>query len=114
MSSTNSNESLVVVIQQMGHVPAFKNKKLIARGRLITQPKVRRWMEKATQGLHSQLKSLFQTSEEETSMVPWQLSAIASWPADDNWKEIPSISTRVRIVEKGNEGAIITLTRISP
>jgi hypothetical protein len=35
-------------------------------------------------------------------------------PYDDNWKAIPEITVRVRVVEKGEEGAIIRLTKISP
>lgn len=99
-------------ISGMGHCPAFKNKKMIARGRLITQPKVRQWMAKATKAMCCQLKCLFQTTDAETSTGAWQQSAIASLPSDDNWKEIPLKVIRVRKVDKGHEGVLITLRKI--
>lgn len=114
MNSTPTNDSLVLVIQGLGHVPAFKNKKIIAGKRLITAPKARQWMEQATKAMYSQLKSLFQTKDDATSTEPWQPSAIASWPLDDNWKVIPHITVKVRTVAKGDEGAIITIDKISP
>ena len=114
MSSTSSTDKLVIAIRGIGHVPAFKNKKIICGKRLITAPEARQWMELATKDMLSQLKSLFQTEEGETSTEPWQQSAIASWPQDDNWQQIPMIQVKVRTVKKGDEGAIITLTKISP
>lgn len=114
MKPTNTDESLVILIRGIGHVPAFKNKKIIAGKRLVTAPKARQWMELATKDMYSQLKSLFQTEGDETSTEPWQRSAIASWPLDDNWKQIPMIQVKVRQVEKGDEGAIVKLQKISP
>lgn len=114
MKPTNTNESLVIIIRGIGHVPAFKNKKIIAGKRLITAPKARQWMELATKDMYSQLKSLFQTEGDETSTEPWQRSAMSSWPQDDNWQQIPLIQVKVRTVKKGDEGAIVTLTKISP
>jgi len=114
MSTTNSTDKLVIAIRGIGHVPAFKNKKIICGKRLVTAPKARQWMELATKDILCQLKSLFQTEEGETSTEPWQRSAIASWPQDDNWQQIPMIQVKVRTVKKGDEGAIITLTKISP
>ena len=107
-------DELVLVVRGLGAGPAFKNKKIIVGKRLITAPKARQWMESAVSSMHSQLKSLCQTKEDATSTVPWQQSAIALLPSDDNWKAIPEISVRVRMVEKGDEGAIIRLTKISP
>ena len=114
MSSTSSTDKLVITIRGIGHVPAFKNKKIICGKRLVTAPKARQWMELATKDMLSQLKSLFQTEGGVTSTELWQQSAIASWPQDDNWQQIPLIQVRVRTVNKGDEGAIITLTKISP
>lgn len=114
MNSTPTNDSLVLVIQNLGHAPAFKNKKIICGKRLITAPKARQWMEQATKDLYSQLKSLYQTKGGATSTEPWQLSAMSSWPLDDNWKVIPHITVKVKMVEKGEEGAIITIDKISP
>ena len=116
MSMTNTSDKLVLCIRGIGHVPAFKNKKIIVGGgkRLITAPKAQRWMASATKDLYSQLKSLYQTKDDATSTVPWQHSAMSSWPSDDNWKELPQITVQVRTVPKGDEGAIITLEKISP
>ena len=104
---------LCLTIKGLGHVPAFKNKKIIVGGnRLITAPKARKFMEQATKGLYSQLKSLCQTCGGATSMGPWQRYATSLLPSDDNWKQIPEITVRVRQVEKGEEGAIIHLRKI--
>ena len=108
----NTNESLVLAIRAIGHVPAFKNKKIIAGKRLITAPKCKKWMEEATDSIISQLKYLCQTDGEETSTEPWQQSAIALLPQDDAWKFIPSITVKVKVVRKGDEGAVITLTKL--
>ncbi len=107
-------EELTLVVVGLGNVPAFKNKKIIVGKRLITAPKARRWMESAVKDLYSQLKCLFQTSGGATSTVRWQQSAMSSLPSDDNWRQIPEISVKVRQVEKGEEGAVIHLRKISP
>ena len=114
MNSTPPNDSLVLVNQNLGHAQALKNKKIICGKRLIPAPKARQWMEQATKDLYSQLKSLYQTKDGATSTEPWQLSAMSSWPLDDNWKVIPHITVKVRVVPKGEEGAIITIDKISP
>jgi hypothetical protein len=109
-----SEDELVLVVKGLGAVPAFKNKKIIVGKRLITAPKARQWMVSAVSNMYSQLKSLYQTSGGATSTVRWQQSATALLPYDDNWKAIPEITVKVRMVEKGEEGAIIRLTRLSP
>jgi hypothetical protein len=114
MKQMNTSDSTVILIRGIGHVPAFKNKKIIAGKRLVTAPKARQWMELATKDMYSKLKSLYQTGEGATSTEHWQQSAIASWPSDDNWQQIPQITVKVRRVEKGDEGAIVRLTKISP
>lgn len=112
MSLENTNESLVIAIRSIGHVPAFKNKKIIAGKRLITAPKAKKWMEQAKDSIISQLKSLCQTRGVETSTEHWQQYAMSLLPADDAWKFIPKITVTVKEVEKGEEGANIRLTRI--
>ncbi len=107
------DEEITLVVRGIGNVPAFKNKKIICGKRLITAPKARKWMEQAVSSLHSQLKSLFQTGGGATSTAHWQQSAMSSLPSDDNWKAIPQICVSVRQVEKGDEGAIIRLQKIS-
>jgi hypothetical protein len=102
-------------IKGLGHVPAFKNKKIIVGGnRLITAPKAKKWMISAQKLMYSQLKSKFQTTEGETSTVPWQLSAMSSWPSDDNCKVITEIHVLVKKVPKGEEGATVWIEKISP
>ena len=113
MNSTCTNGKLVIVIQHIGHVPAFKNKKIIAGKRLITAPKARKWMELATSSICSQLRSLCQTDDDATSTEDLQHSSIALLlPSDDNWKVIPKMYVEARVVPKGEEGAIIELTKL--
>lgn len=107
-------DPLVIDIKGVGHVPAFKNKKIICGKRLITAPKARKWMELAQKLMYSQLKSKFQTIEGATSTVPWQQYAMSSWPPDDNCKVISEIHVTVKKVPKGDEGATIYLQKISP
>ena len=107
------NGELTLVIKGLDNVPAFKNKKIICGKRLITAPKAKKWMESAATNLYSQLKCLFQTGDGATSTGQWQLSAMSSLPYDDNWKAIPQICVSVRQVEKGEQGAIIRLKKIS-
>lgn len=114
MTTMNTFDSTDILIRGIGHVPAFKNKKIICGKRLVTAPKARQWMELATKDILSQLKSLYQTEGDATSTELWRQSAMSSWPSDDNWQQIPMITVKVRRVEKGDEGAIITLTKISP
>ena len=110
---TTTSESLVINIRGIGHVPAFKNKKIICGKRLITAPKARKWMQNCAKAIYSKLKFLYQTEGGATSTVRWQQSAIASWPLDDNWKVIPKITVRVRVVPKGDEGAVIKITKLT-
>ena len=107
-------DEITLVVKDMGHVPAFKNKKRIKRGRLITAPRAQKWMSLCVSSFKSQLRHLFQTGAGATSTECWQHSAMLSWPQDDNWKVMPKITISVRQVEKGEEGAIVTLTKISP
>ena len=99
-------------IQGKGHCPAFKNKKMIARGRLITQPKVRQWMDSVMRDMLCTLKSLYQTTGGETSMECWQQFATCSLAPDDRWQKIPLKVIRVRKVPKGEEGLLIKLRKI--
>jgi hypothetical protein len=115
MSNTKKHDDdLWLVVQGQGHVPAMKNKKRIFNGRLVTDPKCQRWMQACMSSFASQLHSAFRTSEGATSTVPWQLYAIASLPPDDNWKVMPEIMIRAEKVEKGEEGALIHIEKISP
>jgi hypothetical protein len=86
--------------------------KIIAGKRLITAPKARKWMEQATSSICSQLRSLCQTADDATSTEDCRRSSIALLPPDDNWKVIPKMCVEARVVPKGEEGAIIELTRL--
>ena len=112
MNSTLSNGELVLRISGLGHVPAFKNKKMIARGRLITQPKVKKWMADAVNSICFQLHSLCQTDDAAISTEDWRQSAIALLPPDDNWRVIPGEYVEAKMVAKGEEGAIIRIKKL--
>tara|TARA_Y100001963_G_scaffold159460_1_gene263220 strand:+ start:2966 stop:3292 length:327 start_codon:yes stop_codon:yes gene_type:complete len=105
-------EPTIFCIKGIGHVPAFKNKKIIVGKRLITAPKAQKWMEEARNSIISQLKFLCQTEGGETSMEHWPQYAMSLLPADDAWRYIPKITVTVRMVRKGDEGAIIKLEKI--
>lgn len=105
-------EPLTLVIRGIGHVPAFKNKKIIVGKRLITAPKAKKWMDQAKDSIISQLQCLCRIREGETSMGRWPQFAMSLLPADDAWKFIPKISVDVKMVPKGEEGAIVKLTKI--
>jgi hypothetical protein len=104
-------------IHGLGHVPSFKNSKMIARGRLITDPKKQAWMEQCAALMTAQLLSLFQTTETGTLTAQSLRSWIAtSLPLDDSLKWIESISVIWLSVPKGQEGArvMIAPSEISP
>ena len=108
------DSGLQLVVAGMGHVPAFKNRKRIARGQLITDPKVQKWMANCVSSFVSQLHSSSLTTDDATSTgQPLQFS-IASLPHDDNWKVLPEVHVRGVKVEKGEEGAQILIEKISP
>jgi hypothetical protein len=95
-------------------VPSFKNRKRIAAGRrLITDPRIRRWMETAIADFESQLSSLYRIGGGGT----WTASRARSWiascvPADDSWREVSELMVTAEIVERGAEGATVIITRL--
>lgn len=99
-----------LVVTGIGHVPSFKNNKMLTRGRLITDPKKQKWMEKAAASIASQLNSLCPTAEPGT---PTELSVrcwiVSSLPLDDSleWIGVPCGSWQR--VKKGAEGAELTI-----
>lgn len=96
------------------NVVSFKNSKMIARGRLITDPKKQKQMEQIIQSFASQLTSWFRTTGIETGTGCSALSQIALYlPLDDSLKWIAEHSVKSRQVSKGNEGAVITIERIA-
>lgn len=109
---TDKLEVLRLVIRGLGHVVSFKNSKMIARGRLITDPKKQEQMDRIIRSFESQLLSAFQTTEGAILTVPYRQFLTASLPADDDWKHLPEIHLSVALVPKGEEGAEITIERI--
>ena len=117
---TSSNATSVMLkIQGIEHVPSFKNSKEIVPGRagrramLITKPERQVWMEKAIVSFTYQLRCLFLTKGIATMTEPIPLSKIVSLlPLDDSRKWIPSHSVSTRLVPKGSEGAVITITKL--
>ena len=102
-----------LVVESQGHVPSFKNTKMLTRGRLITKPERQEWMERCTESFVSQLLSASQTSADGTSTVPCPRSSIPSLlPADDSVNDICEMVIRVQTVAKGQEGATIEVDRM--
>lgn len=110
--STQSGASLKLYIRQLGHVPSKKNSKMLARGRLITAPKIQEWVKKCIKAFASQLSSGTQTGAEGTWTAHFQQSWICLLPFDDNWTVVPKIHLEAIQVGKGEEGADILLEEI--
>ena len=94
-------------------MPSFKNGKMLARGRLITDPKKQKWMEKAAASFASQLLSLFQTGDQGTLTAQSARCLIPTClPLDDDleWIGVPCGSWRR--VKQGEEGAIVEIEQI--
>lgn len=106
----SNSQSITLAVGNIGHVPTFKNSKMIARGRLITDPKKQAWMDRCIDSFVYQLRSAFQTRGIATTTGPIPLSRIASLlPLDDSRKWIPSHSVNTRLVPKGQEGAELVI-----
>lgn len=105
------------------HVPSKKNNKMWitkAHGRplkrpfLITKPEYQEWTEKALQRLESILLSKCQTASDGIQQVQSRLCAILSLlPADDSVKDLTEGSWKVQFVNPGEEGAEVTITRLT-
>ncbi len=107
---------LKLVALGLGHCPAMKNSKMLARGRLITDPKKQKWMDQCIRSFESQLRSAFPTSAKGT----WTEQQRLYWTAlfercpefDDNWMVIPEITIKAVQVGKGKEGAVVEISVI--
>lgn len=107
---TASSSAIRLTIQGLGHVPSFKNNKMLARGRIITDPKKQKWMSKCEASLESQLRSIYQTTELAMPMA----RSLRSWiacvtPRSDSVRHIPILSVTVVKVKKGEEGCEIVI-----
>jgi hypothetical protein len=120
--------TLKLEIRGCGHIVSFKNTKMILpaqiekgtgrvlrRAMLITDPKKQILMRQYEACIESALYSAFQTAGGETGTGQSLLSWIASCVfVDDSLDQIPeSDGYRVERVEKGDEGAVIEITRIA-
>ena len=120
----SNRPSVKVILRGLGHVPSFKNSKMIVpvwrTGKggkkykcptLIAKPERQKWMQEATQLLTSQLQSVCQTADVGT-LTAICLQSLTAWSKqfDDSHQWIPRISLQVEVVEKGQEGADIELT----
>lgn len=102
---------LTLKIRGLGHVPAFKNHKLLTRGRLRTDPRKQKWMALCIQSIESQLRCLLATAD--AGMETGQLArSLIAWSQqfDDSLDWIPEHHCACRMVEKGQEGAEIALS----
>lgn len=113
-----------LVLEIRGDIPSFKNQKMILtklpngrplrRPLLITKPEFQKRMREIEDSFVLQLLSAFRTSDGKTLTGRLLRSAIAlSVPADDCWTWLPEIRIRAELCAKGQEGATITLERLT-
>lgn len=115
--TTEPIKTVRLEVSNLGHVPSFKNNKIIFRDkrtgrlRLITKPEYQKWMAACIQSFMSQLYSISQTIGDETLTGPQRRSLIAlSLPLDDSVQWITQLQINVQKVPKDSEGAVITVT----
>ncbi len=102
----------LVLRTQGSHVPSFKNSKMIARGKLITDPKKQKWMEECIRSFMSQLLYSFPMNVNETGTGPKLRSWIASsTPENDSCRYLTACSWNFCKYPKGLEGAEVVITR---
>lgn len=98
-------------IHGMGHVPSFKNSKMLCRGNLITDPKKRAWMDAATDSLESQLRCVSRIIGDGMQTAHCLQSLIAcATQFDDSVQWVPELHVRAVKCAKGDEGADIVVT----
>jgi hypothetical protein len=104
---------IVIEIAGVGNITSFKNSKMIARGRLITNPKKQKQMEKIIQCIESQLNSIFRITEDEI-LTGWhpRFAIATSLPLDDSRQWISKLEIYCDEVPVGKEGATITITKL--
>lgn len=104
---------VTLTVRGMGPVPAYKNSKLLCRGKLITKPEYKKWMEQCIRRFECQLTSSIATGDGEMETEEQRRSRIASSvPADDCWTAMAWGHIRGHLVPKGQEGATITIERL--
>ena len=105
---------MTLVVRGLGPVPAFKNSKLLARGRLITKPEYKRWMQRCVRAFESQLLSGTATGADATrTVLPPPCSTASLLPEDDCWTFLSDIRITAELCREGDEGATVTIERIT-
>jgi hypothetical protein len=117
-----SKAGIALTITGMGHIISFKNKKRGGIGRrkdgttfamAWTPRNVKEWMEQVIQHLESQLHGLFPIREGETvGECRKRLLTAQSLPLDDSLDWMITGQQSVKVVPKGQEGAIIVIEKI--
>lgn len=97
-----------------GHIPSFKNAKRMAGKKLITDPDVKARKLAIEESFLWQLHSAIQTYEQEmrTGLSRRALIALLL-PEDDCWTCIPETQTSCCLVDPGEEGVMISITRLT-
>lgn len=96
------------------HVPAFKNTKMLARGRMITDPRKQFVMQKLTDCIVSAMYSLSVITEDGTETEQRQRQAIASLLPSDDCRQCISecAGWKWEKVRKGFEGVRVKIEQI--
>lgn len=106
-------KKLILVVENIGPVVAMKNSKMIARGRLITDPRKQKWMQQCIESFVLQCCLGLAITDAGISTVPLAPSWTASLlPEDDCWQQIQQLNLSAEKCDKGKEGAIIIIERI--
>jgi hypothetical protein len=113
MNNSPNTKPVVLRVMGLGHVPSFKNGKMLTRGRTITDPRKREWMDRCTRDFVSQLSCVLRTVADETqtelparSLIAWLM------PLDDSTRWVPELVVRAVQCAKGDEGAFVIVERI--
>lgn len=105
--------NVVLVVRGLGPVPSFKNNKMIARGRLITNPKRQEWMKRCVDSFVSQLLCVTRIYDAGTATEHCPHCLIASsLPADDCWSIVPQITISAIKANPDMAGATITIEKL--
>jgi hypothetical protein len=109
-----TNENVIrLVIAGLGHVPSYKNRKLMCRGKLITDPAKKEWMERAIRSIEFQLHGMFPTAAGVMRVVcPKRLPTALCLPLDDSWEWMIPGQQNVKRVALGSEGCEITIEKL--
>lgn len=105
--------AVVLRIKGIGPVPAFKNSKMLTKGKLITNPRKQKWMKQAEDIIASGLLSSFRTSANEMVTAARLRSWIASSiPANDSCRYLIACSWRFTKRPDAEPGALITIEKL--